>query len=50
MDNLSKKSIEVGMRILSKNDEEAIKLRQTYQNNDLFVVIKKKEKKGVFDR
>ena len=38
MDNLSKKSIEVGMRILSKNDEEAIKLRQTYQNNDLFVV------------
>ena len=26
------------MRILSKNDEEAIKLRQTYQNNDLFVV------------
>lgn len=40
MDNptLSKKDVEVGIRILSKNDEEAIKLRQTYQNNDLFVV------------
>ncbi|EES89431.1 hydrogenase nickel incorporation protein HypB [Helicobacter canadensis] len=38
MDNPSKKNIEVSMRILSKNDEEAIKLRQFYQNNDLFVV------------
>ncbi|WP_191337829.1 hydrogenase nickel incorporation protein HypB [Helicobacter pullorum] len=40
MDNptLSKKSIEVGMRILSKNDQEAMKLREFYKNNGLFVV------------
>ena len=40
MDNptLSKKSIEVGMRILSKNDQEAIKLREFYKDNGLFVV------------
>lgn len=40
MDNptLSKKSIEVGMRILSKNDQEAMKLREFYKDNGLFVV------------
>lgn len=40
MDNptLSKKSIEVGMRILSKNDQEAMKLREFYKDNWLFVV------------
>lgn len=40
MDNptLSKKSIEVGMRILSKNDQEAMKLREFYKGNGLFVV------------
>ena len=35
---LSKKSIEVGMRILSKNDQEAMKLREFYKDNGLFVV------------
>lgn len=40
MDNptLLKKSIEVGMRILSKNDQEAMKLREFYKDNGLFVV------------
>ena len=40
MDNptLSKKNIEVGMRILSKNDQEAMKLREFYKDNGLFVV------------
>lgn len=40
MDNptLSKKSIEVGIRILSKNDQEAMKLREFYKDNGLFVV------------
>ena len=38
MDNLSKKDVEVGLRILSKNDEEAMRLRQFYHENHLFVV------------
>ncbi|WP_199770136.1 hydrogenase nickel incorporation protein HypB [Helicobacter mesocricetorum] len=35
---LSKKSIEVAQRILSKNDEEALKLREFYNNNGIFTI------------
>lgn len=35
---MNKKSIEVLSRILSKNDEEAIKLREFYRNNNIFAI------------
>ncbi len=35
---LSKKSIEVAQRILSKNDKEALKLRELYNDNGIFTI------------
>ncbi|WP_204161833.1 hydrogenase nickel incorporation protein HypB [Helicobacter apodemus] len=35
---LSKKSIEVAQRILSKNDKEALKLREFYNDNGIFTI------------